>query len=203
MLKSPQSVLHMYVAPSVLAASLLYPDPASAAVASHQHHPPRAPDHPNRAVSMATTESAPGLYTLSPSLCLCLSAFSPLSLFSSVQPEPHSKLQAAAYFSLRRLFVFAPYCSCLDARWRKKDSLAWGAGLWLLCWVSMLRFELFLYITRHLISLLFSTLLCSCLGLSLCFLYSAIISFHHPFLIQTNRVHSLWARVPQDDRLAA
>lgn len=81
---------------------------------------------------MATTESAPGLYTLS----LSLRFLSSQLVFLCSASQRASELLAAAYFSLRSLFVFAPYCFCLDARWRKKGGFCIKGGRFVVVMLS-------------------------------------------------------------------
>lgn len=74
-------------------------------VASHHHHPPSAPYSPQPGCSYGNSRIHSG-----PVSAVSVSSVSLLSLFSSVQSDPHSRLLAAAYFSFEELVC---YCSLL------------------------------------------------------------------------------------------
>lgn len=147
--------------------------PASAPVASH--HPPFAPWSPQQGCFYGNNRICSGpVHAVS---------VSPLSLLSPCSTPFSRCLTASSWllpvFIRRSLFVcfFAPYCSCLDARWRKMDGFAQGDRLRLLCWVSLLRLLLPIY----------------CI-LSIMAFSSCLLSFTFPSFFHTNRVHG--ARLP-------
>lgn len=101
-------------------------------VASHHHHPPCAPCSPQPGCSYGNSRIHSG-----PVSAVSVSSVSLLSLFSSVQSDPHSRLLAAAYFSFEELvcycsLLFLPRCRIKGG---KKRCLCIGES-WCSCYVE-------------------------------------------------------------------
>lgn len=119
-------------------------------------------------------------------LCLCFLSLACFPLFSQTLTADSWLLPILVWGPCLLLLLIVP------ARMQdvgKKMVMHKGLGLWLLCWVSILRFVCPQCIIHHHMPLLFDILIFLCLCLSVFPLPLLSFPLLSPLLVLTNRVH--------------